>query len=282
EMELPKSEYTYLSDKPFAKGGSGNFVYYIKYDGVKAVAKEFPLDGLDSGDREVATSGFKKELSINYLLPENPNLVRLIGCTTSDPTKNVMIMEFVERGSLRDVLDDADTQLTTEQQLKILMGVAKGMAYMYAQEPPIQHRDLKSLNILLADDFTPKISDFGLSKSEITMNSLTVQSMATSAGGFKGTVQWSAPEVLQGEGDFTVKADVFSFAVVVFEVLTRERPFKDAKNMFQLGKSIWEGVRPSPLPTDVHPKLEAWVRIMQLAWAQKPDDRPTFQEVIDI
>jgi serine/threonine protein kinase len=130
EMELPKSEYTYLSDKPFAKGGSGNFVYYIEYDGVKAVAKVFPLDGLDSGDREVATSGFKKELSINYLLPENPNLVRLIGCTTSDPTKNVMIMEFVERGSLRDVLDDADTQLTTEQQLKILTGAAKGMAYM--------------------------------------------------------------------------------------------------------------------------------------------------------
>ena len=93
-----------------------------------------------------------------------------------------------------------------------------------------------------------KVSDFGLSKSDVTMNTATVMSLATS-GGFKGTPQWSAPEILRdGIFAFTEKADVYSFGVIMFEVLTGRRPWEGLGHTQVITKILVDKTRPEPLP----------------------------------
>ncbi|CAM9758501.1 unnamed protein product, partial [Sphacelaria rigidula] len=101
--------------------------------------------------------------------------------------------------------------------LKVAEGVACGMNYLHGHQPsPILHRDLKSANLLLDDSFNVKICDFGLARLKAYTNSMT---------GNCGTVQWMAPEVLASE-KYTETADVYSFAIVCWELLERACPYE--------------------------------------------------------
>ena len=89
------------------------------------------------------------------------------------------------------------------------------MAYLHSLNPPIIHRDLKSHNLLVSDSWIVKITDFGLSR---------VKSFSTMTAA--GTPQWSAPEVIR-QDIYTEKADVYSFGVIIFELLAREIPYSN-------------------------------------------------------
>lgn len=110
------------------------------------------------------------------------------------------------------------------------------MNFLHQQEPQILHRDLKSLNLLLTEcvdgptDFVQcKVTDFGLSrtKEEINTNaSGAVNGDSTEMTGMAGTFHWMAPEVMQSEAQYSQKADVYSYGVVLWEIMAREPPFK--------------------------------------------------------
>ena len=151
---------------------------------------------------------------------------------------------------------------------KVACGAARGMAYLHSGQPPILHRDLKSANILLDDSYTAKVCDFGLSRLKAQERSMT---------GNCGTVQWMAPEVLANQS-YNEKADVFSYGIIVWELLTRQCPY-DGMSAIQCALAV--------LNRNQRPDIPKWcpqpVQVLIRACVKKnPDERPTFAEVLDM
>ncbi|GAB2211733.1 hypothetical protein Drorol1_Dr00025066 [Drosera rotundifolia] len=140
------------------------------------------------------------------------NLVNLIGhCADGD--QRLLVYEFMPMGSLENhIFGDNSEQKPLDwlARMKIAYGAAKGLEYLHEKaNPPIIYRELKPSNILLDDDFEPKLSDFGLGK-------------LGTGGGRMGTYGYSAPEYTGG-GELTLKSDIYSFGVVLLELISGRR-----------------------------------------------------------
>ncbi|KAJ4823597.1 hypothetical protein Tsubulata_026476 [Turnera subulata] len=147
------------------------------------------------------------------------NLVRLLGYCI-EGTQRLLVYEYVNNGNLEEWLHGGMRQygyLTWEARMKILLGTAKALAYLHeAIEPKVVHRDIKSSNILIDDNFDAKISDFGLAKLLGTGKShITTRVM--------GTFGYVAPEYANS-GLLNEKSDVYSFGVVLLEAITGRDP----------------------------------------------------------
>lgn len=139
------------------------------------------------------------------------------------------------------------------------------MLYLHSSNPLIVHRDLKSLNLLVADDYTVKVADFGLSKTTTgkTMNSKV------------GSLNWCPPEILLKKMPYTTKSDVYSYGMVLYELATGLPPFHDLKPL-QVIRAIDQGETPL-LPADID---EDFSQIVEDCWQQEPEDRPDFDEIV--
>ncbi|GMH05435.1 hypothetical protein Nepgr_007275 [Nepenthes gracilis] len=145
----------------------------------------------------------------------HPNLVALIGCCV-EGSNRILVYEYVENRSLDRLLSghngDCD-KLDWEKRSAICLGTARGLVYLHEElVPHIVHRDIKASNILLDKNFAPKIGDFGLAKlfpDDITHISTRIA----------GTTGYLAPEYAMG-GHLTMKADVYSFGVLILEVVS--------------------------------------------------------------
>jgi serine/threonine protein kinase len=127
-----------------------------------------------------------------------------------------IITEFMAGGSLRKYLHQQEPHsVPIELVLKLALDVARGMSYLHSQG--ILHRDLKSENILLGADMSVKVADFGIS---------CLESQCGSGKGFTGTYRWMAPEMIK-EKHHTRKVDVYSFGILMWEILTSSVPFSE-------------------------------------------------------
>lgn len=143
----------------------------------------------------------------------HPNIVLFLGACIKPPNLGI-VLEFCSKGSLWSVLQNHNIDLTWEDRRKIALDTAKGVFYLHSFNPPILHRDLKSLNLLLDDSLRTKLIDFGWTrKLDIKMT------------GKIGTYQWMAPEVISSQM-YTEKADVFSFGIILWEIASREPPYR--------------------------------------------------------
>lgn len=185
----------------------------------------------------------------------------------------LLISEFCSGGTVFDLLYENDEiELQTEQQLKMCCDVAWAMLYLHGFKPQIIHRDLKSLNLLLFEPVTStediphvKVSDFGFCKMR--------EECAEWGKMTRGLVGcWMAPEAAMGE--YTEKADVYSFAMVLFELISQELPFADVDDC-DVMRLAAKGERPDmeAVPPDTPANL---VDLMESCWAPKPGDRPSF------
>jgi len=147
--------------------------------------------------------------------------------------------------------------------MKLAIGTARAMAYLHGLKPPVLHRDLKSLNILVGADWTPKICDFGF----------TVVKGRFSESHFVGTVQWVAPEIIQGKS-FTEKAEIFSFGIVLWEIIARSAPYIGlaAKD---LAPQVIEGLRP-----EIPHCSAILAALMRECWDVDPKKRPDWNTII--
>jgi len=200
------------------------------------------------------------------------NLVKFYGLAF-EQQPFLLISEFCTGGTVFDVLYENDEiELVIEQQLKMCCDVAWAMSYLHDFKPQIIHRDLKSLNLLLFEPVTStedvphvKVSDFGFCK---------MRDEASDWGKMtRGLVGcWMAPEAAMGT--YTEKADVYSFAMVLFELICQELPFADVDEgeVLQLAS---KGERPDmeAVPPNMPANL---VDLMESCWAPKPGDRPSF------
>lgn len=208
--ELAAATKNFRPESFLGEGGFGS-VYKgrLENTGQIVAVKQLDRDGLQ-GNRE-----FLVEVLMLSLL-HHPNLVNLIGyCADGD--QRLLVYEFMALGSLEDHLHDLPPDkepLDWNTRMKIAAGAAKGLEHLHDKaNPPVIYRDFKSSNILLDEEYNPKLSDFGLAKLGPTGDKSHVSTRVM------GTYGYCAPEYAM-TGQLTVKSDVYSFGVVFLELIT--------------------------------------------------------------
>uniref|UniRef100_A0A7N6B345 mitogen-activated protein kinase kinase kinase n=1 Tax=Anabas testudineus TaxID=64144 RepID=A0A7N6B345_ANATE len=204
-----------------------------------------------------------KETDIKHLRKlKHPNIITFKGICTQAPCYCI-IMEYCAQGQLYEVLR-AGRKITPSLLMDWAMGIAGGMNYLHLHK--IIHRDLKSPNMLITYDDAVKISDFGTSK-ELSDKSTKMS--------FAGTVAWMAPEVIRNE-PVSEKVDIWSFGVVLWEMLTGEVPYKDVDS----SAIIW-GVGNNSLQLPVPDSCpESFKLLLRQCWNCKPRNRPSFRQIL--
>uniref|UniRef100_A0A6Q2YJ88 Mitogen-activated protein kinase kinase kinase n=1 Tax=Esox lucius TaxID=8010 RepID=A0A6Q2YJ88_ESOLU len=204
-----------------------------------------------------------KETDIRHLRKlKHPNIITFKGICTQAPCYCIL-MEYCAQGQLYEVLR-AGRKITPSLLIDWAMGIAGGMNYLHLHK--IIHRDLKSPNMLITYDDAVKISDFGTSK-EMSDKSTKMS--------FAGTVAWMAPEVIRNE-PVSEKVDIWSFGVVLWEMLTGEVPYKDVDS----SAIIW-GVGNNSLNLPVPESCPDGFKILlRQCWSCKPRNRPSFRQIL--
>ncbi|KAG5621846.1 hypothetical protein H5410_007064 [Solanum commersonii] len=253
--------------------GSGTFgtVYHGKWRGTDVAIKRIKKSCFTgrSSEQERLTLEFWREAEILSKL-HHPNVVAFYGVVQDGPGGTLATLtEFMVNGSLRHVLLCKDRHLDRRKKLIIAMDAAFGMEYLHSKN--IVHFDLKCDNLLvnLKDPSRPicKVGDFGLSK--IKRNTLVT-------GGVRGTLPWMAPELLNGSSNkVSEKVDVFSFGIVLWEILTGEEPYANMHYGAIIGGIVNNTLRP-PVPSFCDPE---WRILMEQCWAPDPSVRPCFTEI---
>ncbi|TKV96743.1 hypothetical protein SEVIR_9G449500v4 [Setaria viridis] len=197
-------------DRLLGHGGFGQ-VYKGFHNGTneEVAIKRLDLQG-QQGDREFITEA----VMLSSL--HHPNLVKLVGYC-ADLGQRILVYEYMPLGSLYSHIHDLPPgrqPLDWSTRIQILLGAAKGLEYLHNKvKPPIINRDVKCANILLGEGYHPKLSDFGLAKLGPTGDNTHVSTRVM------GTPGYCAPEYLM-TGKLTVSTDIYSFGVVMLEVLT--------------------------------------------------------------
>ncbi|XP_027004421.1 receptor-interacting serine/threonine-protein kinase 2 isoform X2 [Tachysurus fulvidraco] len=162
--------------------------------------------------------------------------------------------------------------------LRILYEIALGVNFLHNMTPPLLHHDLKTQNILLDGEYHVKIADFGLSKWRQLSISKGSGSKPAEMG---GTVIYMPPEEYEPNKTrrADVKQDMYSYAIIMWEVLSRRIPYEDATNPMQIMFSVLRGSRPDTgldsVPGDI-PGRETLINLMSCGWTANPDERPSF------
>ncbi|OVA20716.1 Protein kinase domain [Macleaya cordata] len=239
--------------KSFVGEGSYGRVFY----GMLRTGQAAAIKKLDASSSQEPDSDFAAQLSLVSRL-KHDNFVELLGyCLEAD--NRILAYEFATMGTVHDILHgmkgvqgaEPGPVLSWNQRVKIAYGAARGLEYLHERvQPSIVHRDIRSSNVLLFDDFTAKIADFNL----------TNQSPDTAARLHStrvlGTFGYHAPEYAM-TGQLTLKSDVYSFGVVLLELLTGRKPVDHTMPKGQQSLVTWATPRLSEdkVKQCVDPKL---------------------------
>lgn len=252
--------------------GAGGFgeVHKCKYKSKMVAVKT--LRHAEDDDPKHAMAEFMVEMKLMSKL-KHPNIVTFIGASIHSPNLAILL-EFMPGGSLyRAIHRRRRNDLGPFPLLKtvwIAYGVAKGMYYLHSQYPVVIHRDLKSPNILLGTNVREIcVTDFGLSR-------LRVDSYVDTGPG--GTPEWMAPELLR-QDPFTEQSDVFSFGVILWELVVCEKPWKEDHPMQIVYKVGSRGEKlETPPPDKCVPELR---EMIVSCFAENPKRRPSFASLVD-
>uniref|UniRef100_A0A8C1TUC0 Mitogen-activated protein kinase kinase kinase n=1 Tax=Cyprinus carpio TaxID=7962 RepID=A0A8C1TUC0_CYPCA len=243
--EVPFEE---ISELQWVGSGAQGAVFLGKFHGEEVAVKKV---------RDI------KETEIKHLRKlKHPNIITFKGVCTQAPCYCI-IMEYCAQGQLYEVLR-AGRKITPSLLVDWAMGIAGGMNYLHLHK--IIHRDLKSPNMLITHDDLVKISDFGTSK-ELREKSTKMS--------FAGTVAWMAPEVIRNE-PVSEKVDIWSFGVVLWEMLTGEIPYKDVDSsaiIWGVGNNSLQLPLPESCP-------DGFKILLRQCWNCKPRNRPSFRQIL--
>ncbi|KAK8840242.1 hypothetical protein M9Y10_031187 [Tritrichomonas musculus] len=267
---LDLSEY-----KKLEKIGEGSFgkVYKIVKNDTNEIfaakvslheANEFNDDLLMNIHREVNIMS-----ELNY-----PPFLKFYGFNQNNfknKPKPTIIIEFASNGSLFQLFETERNERkidewTDTKKLINIFGIASGMSYLHARN--ILHRDLKPGNILLDNYLFPKISDFGLSKQVDESTTLETTKIPE-------TPEYLAPELIK-DNLFTKKADVYAFAIIVYEIMTGEKPFENLSNSLEIVNEITKN-HGRPKFTKQIP--DCYRKLIEKCWSEDPSERPIFKEI---
>lgn len=214
--------------------------------------------------RKQLEKNLKEELGYLSKL-RHPCVTTVMGAVINPGEEPLMIMEYMDHGSLFDILQNNTMVFEGETLLNILRDVSQGMRFLHASNPSVIHGDLKAANILVDKNFRAKVSDFGLS------------SKSEDDGRAAGTPYWMAPELLRGESVNTLSSDVYSYGIMVYEVYSRKEPY-DGENTAEVLRLVADPKvkkRP-PVPLGCPAQIQS---LMSDCLTEVPDERPTFEEI---
>ena len=244
-----------LLPSPAASGGDARAASGVAV-AVKRIAP-YPAAGTKDFTRLVREIALMRTLS-------HPNVLPLLGISVASGALS-LVLELMPRGSIYDWLHHECRGVAPPPPIavRLLLDTAAGLAHLHSRSPRIAHRDVKTLNLLLAADHTVKVADFGLSREFARTQSMSRV----------GTIQYVAPEVLLGQ-PYSHKCDVWSFGIVVWELCTALIPFDGLASDAVARKVALEGLRLPPPPRAPPPLLV----MMAACWAA-PARRPEFSRV---
>ncbi|KAB1212012.1 Serine/threonine-protein kinase HT1 [Morella rubra] len=248
----------------FAQGAFGK-LYRGTYNGEDVAIKILERPENDPEKAQLMEQQFQQELTMLATL-KHPNIVRFIGGCRK-PMVWCIVTEYAKGGSVRQFLMKRHNRaVPLKLAVKQALDVARGMAYVHGLG--LIHRDLKSDNLLINADKSIKIADFGVARIEVQTEGMTPET---------GTYRWMAPEMIQHR-PYTQKVDVYSFGIVLWELITGLLPFQNMTAVQAAFAVVNKGVRPT-IPNDCLPILSD---IMTRCWDANPDVRPPFIEVVEM
>uniref|UniRef100_A0A2K6QZ25 Tyrosine-protein kinase n=2 Tax=Rhinopithecus roxellana TaxID=61622 RepID=A0A2K6QZ25_RHIRO len=252
EWEIPRQSLRLVR-----KLGSGQFgeVWMGYYKNNMKVAIKTLKEGTMSPEAFLGEANVMKAL-------QHERLVRLYAVVTKEPI--YIVTEYMARGCLLDFLKtDEGGRLSLPRLIDMSAQIAEGMAYIERMNSI--HRDLRAANILVSEALCCKIADFGLAR--------IIDSEYTAQEGAKFPIKWTAPEAIHF-GVFTIKADVWSFGVLLMEVVTYGRvPYPGMSNS-EVIRNLERGYR-MPRPETCPPEL--YRGVIAECWRSRPEERPTFE-----
>ncbi|XP_058879554.1 tyrosine-protein kinase fyna isoform X1 [Acipenser ruthenus] len=239
------------------KLGAGCFadVWYGTWNGTTKVAVKTLKPGTMSPESFLEEAQIMKKL-------RHDKLVQLYAVVSEEPI--YIVTEYMCKGSLLDFLKDGEGRALKLPNLVDMAGqVAAGMAYI--ERMNYIHRDLRSANILVGDNLVCKIADFGLAR-------LIEDNEYTARQGAKFPIKWTAPEAAL-YGKFTIKSDVWSFGILLTELVTKGRVPYPGMNNREVLEQVERGYR-MPCPQDCPSSLH---ELMVQCWKKDPEERHTFE-----
>lgn len=198
-----------------------------------------------------------------FIKLKHPNIAQFLG-GNSDNGQAFLVLEYLKHGQLSNFLHNPPPRgviRTFDLRLKMATDLAKAMAYLHSQK--MLHKDLRSSNVHVGEDCTVKIGDFGE-----YCNPQTIQAATDT-----GSLDWTAPEVL-ASGGYSTKSDVFAFGVILWEFGAERLP---ARTLADIKTAALPG-----LPMDIKTRYPAFVELVNQCTASAPENRPTFDEVVDL
>lgn len=307
ELEDVRSKYAKLYEALYIKPemihlfknhmlGEGSFgvVYLGVLHGNKVAVKIFKqqksynFKHISEDDFDSTTRAFLDELHVMADL-RHDNIQSIRGYTNL-PEGNAIVSAYYDRGSLVNILQKAHRipqlkeEMNWSRRLKLAKDINKGMMCMHNQSVPRIHRDLKAANCFVDERWTAYVGDFGFTCLGTSCSQPSKDSGPTNP-------RWLAPELLQDseEAEFSPASDVYSFGMILYELLTWKPPFKD-KTIEMCYNLINGGKRPeipNLLPGDKEDNdtfkssgaLELYIDLMKACWSQKKGDRPDTNEL---
>ena len=285
--EIPSARIDWAEPWQVLGRGSFGVVCAVQCGSTPMAAKRMDVRGGEAGRRELDELLLREFRAMARVC--HPNLVKIFGVVVDDPSYVCLLMERADGGSLRELLQGSSDSMIKQPmaQLSIAHDMASALAYLHERRPrPMLHHDIKSANVLLFKEqgrhwLTAKLGDFGLATgiSRTTYGEIS----ATRVGG--GTITYKAPEAFDRQ--YITASDVYSFAIVCWELLTGDKPwgcdsngqvYTEAQIMMSV---VGRGERP-PLPeyeddlrTECFSASAILAAIVRRAWAQTPQERPT-------
>ncbi|XP_034215226.1 serine/threonine-protein kinase STY46-like isoform X2 [Prunus dulcis] len=243
-------------EKKIASGSYGD-LFQGSFCGQAVAIKVLSMEHLNETMRE-----FTQEVYIMRKV-RHKNVVQLIGACTKPP-KLCIVTEFLSGGSMYDFVHKQTGAISLQFLLRVAIDVSRGMNYLHQNN--IIHRDLKAANLLMDDNGVVKVADFGIARVQAQSGVMTAET---------GTYRWMAPEVIEHK-PYDHKADVFSFGVVLWELLTGKLPYENLTPLQAAVGVVQKGLRPT-IPRHTNPML---MELMERCWQQDPSLRPEFSEIV--
>jgi len=263
-MKLLKKE-DFMVDTTISSNSNNSIIYKGKIiTNEQLIALKIPK----ISEKNNIIFNFKREVEILKNIRDCTHICELISYhidekeNASDKNKTFICYEFMSNGTLSSLL----MMSSSYKEQDITVSIAKALHYLHKKG--FMHRDIKSSNILLDSNFTPKLGGFDLSCSYLNEEELTPET---------GTYRWMAPEIIRHE-NYNNFADVYSYGILLWEIFTREVPYADMSAIEAAYEVAKNNLRPY-ISLGITPRKKA---LICRCWHEDPKARPSFEDILGL